>query len=217
MVYETFRPESLPRNTPVLIILHGYGADEFDLLPIAERVGAKILTISIRAPIALSWGGFAWCNLSATATGFTPDLKTRLESEAMLVREIPKIIKTEGADPTQTYLMGFSQGAALCYSLMASTALSESGITVKGVMALSGYIPEDAREKLSMSDLSSTSFFVSHGRFDDLISMNEMYAAKNILNNAHAKTFAKEYEIGHGLTEETVSDLRSWINELLPN
>jgi predicted esterase len=42
-----------------------------------------------------------------------------------------------------------------------------------------------------------------------------MYQAKAILKEAGAKTFAKEYETGHGLTEETVSDIRKWMDSVI--
>jgi predicted esterase len=43
-----------------------------------------------------------------------------------------------------------------------------------------------------------------------------MQQAKYILEEAGAKTFAKEYETGHGLTEDTVSDIRKWMKNIIP-
>jgi len=208
------KPSSLP---PVLIILHGYGADEFDLLPIASQLDPFFLAISIQAPIPLDWGGYAWYELTQTPTGLRGDDKSRKESEEKLVNELHQIILKEGGDLNQVYLMGFSQGAAMCYSILGSHDLLEQGITVRGVIAISGYIPEDVKEPLRKKDLSQIPFFLSHGSADELIPPVAMHKAKIILEEAGAKTFANEYETGHGLTEETVSDIRNWMGKQMHN
>ena len=215
MNYTTKKPQrqtsSLP---PVLVILHGYGADEFDLLPIASKLDPAFLAISIQAPIELDWGGYAWYHLEQTTTGLKSDSKSRIESEDLLIQSLPEIIKKEGGDPDQVYLMGFSQGSAMCYSLIGRHDFEKFGLKVCGVIIMSGYIPEDVIEPLRKKDLSSIPFFLSHGIHDDLIPPIAMKVANDILEKTGAKTFTKEYEIGHGLTEETVSDIRKWMEAL---
>lgn len=216
MNYTTHKPQnpstSLP---PVLIILHGYGADEFDLIPIAAKLDRQFLTISIQAPIKLGWSGYAWHHLEQTTSGLKSDNKSRIESEALLMESLPEIIKKEGGDPNQVYLMGFSQGSAMCYSLIGRHDFDKLGLKVRGVIIMSGYIPEDVIEPLRKKDLSSIPFFLSHGLHDDLIPPIAMKVAIDILEKTGAKTFAKDYEIGHGLTEETVSDIRKWIQTVV--
>ncbi|MFI5263463.1 MAG: alpha/beta hydrolase [Candidatus Kapaibacterium sp.] len=215
MNYEIRRPKTSDSLPPVLIILHGYGADEFDLLPIASQLDQSFLAISIQAPIKLSWGGYAWYELTQTPTGFRENDNSRKKSEEMLLAELPRIIAKEGGDPNQVFLMGFSQGAAMCYSLIGCHDLSKQGIIIRAVIIMSGFIPADVTEVLRKKDLSQIPFFLSHGVFDELIPPLAMELAKNILQDAHAKTLAKEYEIGHGLTEETVSDIRNWMNSVI--
>ena len=204
-------------NPPVLVILHGYGADEFDLLPMASKLNPSLLTISLQAPVELGWGGYAWYQLTQTPTGLREDFKSRKISEEIVIKELPEIISKEGGDPSQVYLMGFSQGAAMCYSLVTKDDFSKKGITIRAVIAMSGYIPDDVKTLLRERDLSLIPFFISHGTHDELISLIAMKHAKEILEHAGAKTFAKEYETGHGLTEETVSDIRNWLSTLLQN
>jgi len=47
-----------------------------------------------------------------------------------------------------------------------------------------------------------------------MIPPQAMELAKNILQETGAKILAKEYEIGHGLTQETVSDIRNWMKNI---
>jgi phospholipase/carboxylesterase len=210
----------LPRNSsvvlpPVLVILHGYGADEFDLLPIASKLDPSFLTVSIQAPIELDWGGYSWYHLQQTPDGLRGDNKTRIESEEKLLPFLAEVITKEGGDSDNIFLMGFSQGAAMSYSLIGRHDLSKSNLHIKGVVILSGYVPDDVREPLLSKDLSDIPFFLSHGSNDELIDPRAMHNAVSILEHTGAKTFAKEYETGHGLTEETVSDLRNWIRNIL--
>ena len=214
MTYTTHKPQNQTSSpAPVLLILHGYGADEFDLLPIAAKLDPEYLAISIQAPIELDWGGYAWYHLEQTAAGLKSDSKSRIASEDLLIQSLPDILKKEGGDPNQIYLMGFSQGSAMCYSLIGKHDFEKLGLNVRGVIIMSGYIPEDVIEPLRKKDLSSIPFFLSHGIHDDLIPPIAMKVAKDILEKAGAKTFAKDYEIGHGLTEETVSDIRKWLEK----
>jgi phospholipase/carboxylesterase len=215
MIYTTNRSDITASTPPVLIILHGYGADEFDLLPIAKQLNPSLLAISIQAPIELDWGGYAWYHLEQTPSGLKGDNPTRIKSEELLIKELPSVIVKENGDQKNVYLMGFSQGAAMCYSLIGRHNFSESGLGIKGIIALSGYIPDDMREPLLQKDLSDIPFFLSHGKYDELINPSAMHNAQSILKHTGAKTFAKEYETGHGLTEETVSDIRNWLKKQL--
>jgi phospholipase/carboxylesterase len=215
--YTVRRPQNNLSRPPVLIILHGYGADEFDLLPIGSQLDPSFLLISFQAPIELGWGGYAWYQLTQTPTGLRSDDASRKKSEELLVKDLPLVIAKEGGNPSRVYLMGFSQGAAICYSLMGCHDLSEQRLAIKGVIAMSGYISDDVKEPLKKRDLSQIPFFLSHGTDDELIPPIAMQTAKKILEEAGAKTFAKEYETGHGLTEETVSDIRNWLSKLLPD
>src|SRR5207302_9286913 len=112
MIY-TIRPPKTesPSPPPVLIIMHGYGADEFDLLPIASHLDPSLLTISIQAPIELDWGGFSWYHLEQTTEGLRGDHTTRIQSEELVIKSLPEIIANLNGNPKNIFLMGISQGA----------------------------------------------------------------------------------------------------------
>src|ERR671933_1297952 len=69
-----------------LVLLHGFGADEHDLLPLAEELDPRFRVISLQAPIALDFGGRAWFNLEQTPDGFAFDPDEVAEA-ARLARE----------------------------------------------------------------------------------------------------------------------------------
>jgi phospholipase/carboxylesterase len=197
----------------VLLILHGYGADEKDLLSLAEDLDARFLSISLQAPIPLSWGGYAWYHLQQTPRGILPDDVSRLESEELVTGSLAGIIAKEGGDPEHVILMGFSQGAAVCYSLLARYDLAKFGIKVRAAIALSGYVPRDVLEPLASKDLTDFPVFISHGENDDLIPSVALQEAEKLLNQSGADVRAELYPIGHGVSPEVLLDIKDWLRE----
>lgn len=195
-----------------IIIMHGYGADEYDLLPIVKQFQGNYNAISIQAPIELDWGGFAWYHLTQTITGIHGDDASRIESEQKVVDFLRK--QKEDGKLGDVILLGFSQGAAMCYSLLANEAFHGLGLNLKAVISLSGYIPLDVRPKLSARQLGGLPVFISHGLYDDLIPPQALDSAKELLEKQGATVTAKTYEIGHGLTEETIADINKWLQAL---
>jgi phospholipase/carboxylesterase len=208
------KPKESEDPVPTLIIMHGYGADEYDLLPITSDLEKKFLTISLQAPIELTWGGYAWYHLEQTVEGLRGDDATRHESEKLLLNNLPQILNENNADPSNIYLMGFSQGAAMAYSLIGKYDLGSYGMNVHAVIAMSGYIPNDIEKDLQSKKLQGLPVFISHGEYDDLISPQSLKKAERVLKDAGASVTAKLYLTGHGITEDTISDINQWLSVL---
>ncbi len=227
MLYVTRRPPPNPlllkegKKPAVLLVLHGYGTDEYDLLPIAEQIGGGFLIISLQAPVERPNGGHAWYDLIQTENGIVPDDFSRHESEEMLVASLANIIDQEGGDVNRVMLMGFSQGAAVIYSLLTVYDLKNYGITPIASINMSGYIPRDILEAISEKrfdahDRSSAGFpfFISHGEFDELIPMQALGEAEKLLTRQGADVTARMYPVGHGVLPETVEDIISWMGKI---
>ena len=227
MHYVTLTPpkkhsESLSEKTdakrpPVLIVLHGYGADECDLLSIAEEIAPNFLTISLRAPIPLAQGGYAWYHLTQTESGLHPDDLSRHESEDAVARNLSAIVDREGGDPNEVVLMGFSQGAAICYSLLITYQLQNYGITPRASINMSGYLPRDILHALDQKHFEGFPFFISHGEFDDLIPPMAMNEAEDLLSKHGAIVTTHLYGTGHGVIPETIADIADWMKETIKN
>ena len=61
--YKVRKPMIVTSNPPVLFLLHGYGSHEEDLFSFANYLPDDYLVISLRAPISLDFGGFAWYSI----------------------------------------------------------------------------------------------------------------------------------------------------------
>jgi phospholipase/carboxylesterase len=212
--YVTRKPLTQNELPPVLVVLHGYGADENDLLPIADQLGPEFLIISLRAPIPLPQGGYAWYHLEQTPGGLIPDELSRHESEDAIVESLAAIIEREGGDPHDVVLMGFSQGAAMCYSMVTLFNFHNHGFSARCIIAMSGYLPRDILEALTQKHFAGFSFFISHGEFDDLIPPIALKEAEDLLSKHGAKVTANMYEAGHGVSPETVGDIVAWLGKL---
>ena len=118
LVYNVLEPTKEVKNPPLLILLHGYGSDENDLFSFADQLNNRFLVVSLRAPIRLPWGGFAWYNIdfteSASRFGNPDEALTSLNKINLFIDEI---IAKYKVNPMQVSLLGFSQGAILSYAL----------------------------------------------------------------------------------------------------
>lgn len=121
------RPENERPGTPLLVILHGYGADEEDLFSLASQLPAEFTVASVRAPLQTG-PGFSWfpldSNLSYSADAVA-ESASALEGWVDSVREAH----------TSVSLLGFSQG--MC---MATTLLRHRPSDYAAVVGLSGFV-----------------------------------------------------------------------------
>jgi phospholipase/carboxylesterase len=100
-------------------------------------------------------------------------------------------------------------GAVMSYAL----ALTEPD-RVRGVVAHSGYIPEDTNLGFAWKNLRGTAFFVAHGTHDPVIDVRFARRAKDLLSEKAPLTY-KEYSIPHSMSEESVDDCASWLRKHL--
>ncbi|SRR5581483_4758320 len=210
----TQKPAEKP---PVLLLLHGYGTDEHDLLPIADQIGTGFLIVSLQAPIELPNGGHSWYDLLQTPSGIIPDDFSRHESEEILLAALPNIISQEGGDPEHVVLMGFSQGAAVVYSLLISRDLKKHGIVPLASINMSGYIPRDIVESVPQRRFDKFPFFICHGEYDELIPPQALDEAKELLTKQGANVTARMQPCGHGVLPETVEEIGIWLEKIMEN
>ncbi|MEO6941100.1 MAG: dienelactone hydrolase family protein [Candidatus Kapaibacterium sp.] len=212
------RAPKLPQSAPpVLVILHGYGADEHDLFSISEQLDDRLLIISLRAPIQLAGGGYAWYHLEQTIKGLMADDESRHQSEQLLLAAIPEIIEAVGGDASKLHLMGFSQGAAISYALLSRKAEFTGDTKLRSLIAMSGYIPRDVIPTLRAETFTEFPVLITHGEFDDLVPAIALDEAESLLRSRGANVIAKLYETGHGLLPETISDISKWLTKRLDN
>jgi phospholipase/carboxylesterase len=205
LVHKFLRPRrETPGKPPALILLHGRGADEDDLLGLAEYFDDRLFIISPRAPYAFAHGGGrTWYELEEIGK---PDRAMFLESYNKLRSFIPGATGFYGLDPGKVFCCGFSMGSVMALAV----ALTEPGL-LSGVIANSGYLPEDAGIEFRWDAVKGMPFFVAHGIYDPVIPYAYSRRAKELLESHGAEVTHREYDMGHQINEDSLNDMIAWL------
>jgi len=219
--HATLAPRGPARGTVVL--LHGFGADEEDMLGIGLSLPRDLLYVSLRGPLQLPWGGHAWYPLRTVPGGApdpapwpadggreprAPDLRTAVGLVAETLRALPEHLDLH---PETTVLAGFSQGAAVASSVM----LDSGAPRLAGYAALSGYPPEQEAGP-APGALHAAPVFVAHGTGDRLLPVALGRALCSRLEAAGATVTYREYPLGHEVGDAELADLARWLGDVLP-
>ena len=199
------------RKNPLLVLVHGYGADECDLFSLAGEFPDVFHVVSPRAPINLPWGGAAWYSLD-----FTDGEKFTCVPEAIAAREalhtfINEAIEAYDADPSQVWYLGFSQGAILGYGLMTTYPQQ-----VKYYMPLSGYLEKAVvNYDVTVDDMKDVKVFATHGSVDPVIPVQWARLIKPFMESRGVDFTYNEYYMAHGISPEGLTLMRRWVDENL--
>ncbi len=204
-----FYPDKASHIYPTIVALHGRGTDSADLLPLIESLELDdVLVVAPHAPLPFNpWSGFAWYDLSQQ---WVPNPRTFNTSLQLLRRFLAESKGGYPLDPQRLILLGFSQGAVMAY---AAGLLEPSSI--RGIVALSGYIPHRSGLPLQLHNLNGLAAFVAHGTHDEIIPVQLGRESAELLKKAGADLLYREYPMGHEVREETVRDLGAWMRKLL--
>jgi phospholipase/carboxylesterase len=114
---------------------------------------------------------------------------------------------TAGLDAKQFDLMGFSQGAAMTYTvgLLHPERLRRQ-------VVLSGFLPENGDALLSGGRLSGKPVFVAHGRKDDMIPVELARHAVGLLKAADVKVEYCESDAGHKVSKECIKEMELFMS-----
>lgn len=210
LYYIAQEPKIKTKNTSLLILLHGYGSNEEDLFSFASELSDELLIISARAPQVLGFESYAWYTINFTNTqGKFSDIPEAIESRGTIATFIDEIQKKYDISPTNTFLLGFSQGTILSYAVAFNYPEK-----VQKIIALSGYLnPDLLPDNFTTNDYSKLDFFISHGRVDQVIPVAWGNKAPGVLNNLNIKNSYKEYPVGHGVAPQNFFDFKKWIDE----
>src|SRR5690606_15301845 len=141
-------PKVVKEQSPLIILIHGYGSNEEDLFSFAPELSENCYVVSVQAPYQVPPYGFAWYAISfdADMNKFS-DNDQAIESRDLLVKFIDELAAKYPIDTKNINLIGFSQGAILSYAI--AVTYPEK---INKVVALSGYFnPEIMTPKTDVS------------------------------------------------------------------
>jgi phospholipase/carboxylesterase len=193
-----------PGLSRTLVLLHGYGADEHDLLPIAHELDPRLRAISLQGPIALGGPMRAWFNLAQDARG---RISFDAEEARKAVRDVSSAVEEIAASSPQPLLLGFSQGAGVALGV----ALLRPDL-VSGVLSLSGVARAlEDRDHAPAKKLRGLSVFAAHGLQDPLLPIALGRSVRDTLVALGVDVEWHEYLTGHMVVPEEIEDARTWL------
>ncbi len=203
-------PTNYTENTSLLILLHGYGSNEEDLFSFASELPDDLLIVSAQAPLSLGFGSYAWYSINFTADeGKFSDIPEAIEARELVAKFIDEIQSIYNISPAKTFLLGFSQGTILSYSIALNYPEK-----VQKFIAISGHINPDLLPKALNNELyKNLDLFISHGSVDQVIPVEWARKAPQFLEQLHIKHSYQEYPVGHGVAPKNFYDLKKWIED----
>jgi phospholipase/carboxylesterase len=193
------KPESL------LILVHGRTGDENSMWTLAHNLPSNYSIVAPRGPYPALEGGFSWRNDSSKRDSLSSSIDLRPAAEG-LMEFIDTWTVSEGINIRQYDLVGFSQGAAVVYIL---TLLYPDRILK--VAALAGFFPQGAEALLVPSHLAGKQIFISHGRKDNMVQVEEARRAVKLLRETGAQVTYCESDAAHKVSKECLQAMGKFL------
>ncbi|NYI76964.1 alpha/beta hydrolase [Nocardioides panzhihuensis] len=187
---------------PLVVLLHGRGSHEQEIIQLARHLPAGPAYVAVRAPIA-EGGGFAW--FANRGIG-----RPVAESLAETMGWFRTWLDDVAPSGRPVVLVGFSGGAAFAGGLILQEPARFAGAAI-----LYGTLPFDAGVPVEDDRLADLPVLVAQGEADhviprDLLDRTWCY----LLHRSGAPTTAHRDEGAHGITATALHELRSWITTL---
>lgn len=213
LTYVTVEPDGYEagRQYPMIILLHGYGANMGDLAGLSGVLGDSGYVYAMpNAPIELQTGfgmmGFAWADPPAGGEG-----SGIYESDERLGVFFEEVMAQYGVEVGNVVLGGFSQGGMMSCRL--GLARPE---TFRGLVCLSGVVLDTDGLKERLPGDRTQPIFMSHGTDDTVIPIESARRSVQLLRVEGYAPQYREYEMGHEIRAEVLDDLKAWLHEVLP-
>jgi phospholipase/carboxylesterase len=194
---------------PGLLLLHGRGTNEHDLLPLAAEFDDRLFTVSARGPLNFPYGGHAWYELDPRGVGYpTPEsIGATLDA---LDCTLDEILAAYPIDPRRLYVAGFSMGGA-----MASALMLLYPERVAGGVILSSYLPLHADLPFKTDAVNSHPIFQAHGVADGVIPVTFGRETRDFLQTTPVELTYREYPMAHAISPAELTDLQGWWRSVL--
>jgi len=194
-----------------LVLLHGRGTDQFDLLPVLDQLDPerRLVGVTPRAPLELSRGAFHW--YISRAVGY-PDHDTFHATYDLVAGWLDALPEALGVPWSRTVLGGFSMGAVMSYAL----GLGAGRTAPAGILALSGFIPTVDDFEVDLSGRQGYPVAIGHGTEDPVISVDFARDARHRLETAGARVLYRESRMFHGIDPVFIHVLHNWLADTIP-
>ncbi len=186
---------------PVIIMLHGWTGNEDSMWIFSGRLPGETLLVSPRGIFEYGSGGYGWLEDLNYELPNLERFKPAVEGLFPLFERI----NDYGGDKSKISILGFSQGAALGYTL----GLLKPG-AIRSIAGLSGFLPENFELFVDDQPLAGKRIFIAHGTRDQYVRVEKARESVNLLQKAGADVTYCEDDVGHKLSIYCFRSLRNF-------
>ena len=209
LVHLVRKPNPPATTPPLLIILHGVGANERNLHePLAQYFDPRFLVVSLRSPIELGPDRYGWYPVGFSEEGIVVDAKEEDAGRQKLLEVIEEVVSFYDANPDKVFLLGFSQGA-----IMSAAAVLSAPDKIRGAVLLSGKTPVAIDQHITTSSaIGQVDVFISHGKNDKVLPIVDGRQLKEKLEKAGVTNLIyKEHNGAHQLDGQHIREVLAWL------
>jgi phospholipase/carboxylesterase len=195
----------------LLVLHHGRGANEHDLLPLGEVLdpGHELHIVSPRAPHAIpGTPGYHWYGVPRV--GY-PDRATFELSVERLSAFHDELWDRTGLSPERTVRGGFSMGSVMSYAL----GLHPERPRAAGLLAFSGFVPTVEGWAPDLVGRRGLPVFIAHGREDAVIEVGFGRRARELLESGGLDVEYHESDVGHQIDHVHLPAAIAWLDACL--
>lgn len=186
-------------SAPVLLLLHGTGGDENDLIPLGSMLDPAAGMLSPRGAVS-ERGATRWFRRLAEGVFDHEDVVARAHQLAEFVAEARE---TYGLTERRLVAVGFSNGA----NIAAATLLLRPTVVNEAILyAAMSPLPDPPA-----GDLSGARVFVSSGENDPMAPLDSAERLVRTLRDRNADVTWHRHPRGHGIAPDDVAAARAWL------
>jgi phospholipase/carboxylesterase len=188
-----------------LILLHGTGGDENDLVPLGRELAPDAAILSPRGKVS-EYGAARFFRRLAEGVFDHEDLVFRTHELAGFVESAAQ---EYGFDVSRLVAAGYSNGANIAASLMLlHPGLLRAAVLFRAMVPFEPEVPPD---------LSGMRVFLAAGRRDQMIAPQSTERLAEILREAGADLDLRWRDTGHALSYEEVEEAKEWLSGVPSN
>jgi len=191
----------------LLVLHHGRGADEHDLLPLADVLDPRrrLHVVTPRAPLTIpGWPGHHW--YVVPRVGY-PDPDTFHAAYRALAGLHDELWERTGVPPDRTVLGGFSMGSVMSYAL----GLGGDRPSPAGILAFSGFVPTVDGWQPDLASRQGLRAFIAHGRQDPVMQVGFARRARELLEAGGIAVEYHESDAGHHIDPAHIPPAVAWL------
>ncbi|GAA4921409.1 alpha/beta hydrolase [Nesterenkonia rhizosphaerae] len=201
------RDESERRGTPLLVLLHGYGANAQDLMGLVPGLPAEFTVAAVQAPVSMGYGSYTWFDLDVERLAYSS------QAARQAVEDLWEWLAEVKDQHSSVTLLGFSMGMAMATSLLrtrpdqfaAVVGLSGFAVDPERGEGLEGYFDDAALTAQQVP------LFWGRDQQDPVIPAEQIDYTHSWATSTVKLTKVLYAGAGHGIVPQEVSHIKEFL------